>query len=535
MWKKNWRDSIWSALDQHFDLIIIGGGITGGGIFLEASRAGLKTLLLEAGDFASGTSSRSSKLVHGGIRYLKNRQFRMTYESVHERERLLREGRGLITQIGFIIASYKGDRIPAWALGLGLSFYDLLALKWSHQYYPAKGLVELCPQLNSSDLLGGYRFFDAITDDARLVLRIIREGVRNGGIALNYARVIELLATHSGEVSGVVVEDMALVGSQRTIAVQADSVINATGAWADDIRGMLPGSPGGSHAKTSTIRKLRGSHLIIPSDILSLTRSINIWHPRDRRPVFFFPWEGVTIAGTTDVDHDQPLETNPSISSSEADYLLEGLNFAFPSFAFSTSQVLSTYSGIRAVVDTGNPDPSKESREHILWLEDGLLTVSGGKLTTFRLMALQALKRLRGKFPAMELSVLEQPVLETPQVEQFPDIGSRDSLRLLGRMGKDMYSFMESAYQSELTPIESTANLWAELRWAAREEGVVHLDDLLLRRLRLGLILPDGGQGIMQRVKMIVQEELGWTDGQWDHELSQYSSLVKEKYSLHTA
>lgn len=529
MWKKNWRENIWSVLDQHFDLIVIGGGITGAGIFLEASRAGLKTLLVEAADFASGTSSRSSKLIHGGFRYLKNRQIKMTYDSVHERERLLREGRGLITQIGFIIASYKDDRIPTWALGLGLSFYDLLALKWGHKYYPANRLLELCPQLNSENLIGGYLYFDAITDDARLVLRIIRDGVRIGGTALNYAWVKRLLVTNSGEVSGILLEDMANTSNSRTLEVSATSIINATGAWADDIREMT------DQGKKSRLRKLKGSHLIIPSETLSLTRSINICHPRDKRPVFFFPWEGVTIAGTTDFDHNEILETNPSISSAEIEYLLEGLNFAFPDFDINESDVQATFSGIRSVVDTGKLDPSKESREHILWLENGMLTVSGGKLTTFRLMARQALKQLRVKFPRLELGVIEKQVLETPNFDQLLNIDRQGSLRLLGRLGKDIDKFLEFTDRSELTPIESTRNLWAEVRWAAHDEGVVHLDDLLLRRLRLGLVLPEGGHAIMERVKSVVQEELEWTDRQWDQELENYRTLISEKYSVNAA
>ena len=145
MWRIGWRDKVWSSLDQFFDLIVIGGGITGGGIFHEAVRRGYKTLLLEAEDFASGTSSRSSKLVHGGFRYLKNGQIKMTYDSVRERERLLREGRGLINELGFIIASYKGDRLPMWALGLGLSLYDLLAFRWGHKYYQTERILDLCP------------------------------------------------------------------------------------------------------------------------------------------------------------------------------------------------------------------------------------------------------------------------------------------------------------------------------------------------------------------------------------------------------
>ena len=169
MWKTGWRDGIWSEIKQPWDVIIIGGGITGAGILREATRVGLKTLMVEAHDFASGTSSRSSKLVHGGFRYLKNAQIRLTYYAVRERERLLREGRGLVNPLSFLMTSFPTDPFPSWVMGLGLTVYDLLAFRWGHQYYDEKGLRELCPLLSNPQLLGGQRYIDAMTDDARLV------------------------------------------------------------------------------------------------------------------------------------------------------------------------------------------------------------------------------------------------------------------------------------------------------------------------------------------------------------------------------
>src|SRR5512137_1496187 len=207
MWDRNWREPIWRDLDQPWDLIVIGGGITGAGILREASRAGLKALLVEAHDFASGTSSRSSKMAHGGLRYLRNAQIKLTIDSVHERERLLREGRGLIEPLSFLIAGYLGDRPPAWVFGLGLMVYDALGRTWAHHHYDAPQLQELCPLLTGTDLIGGYQYHDAQTDDARLVLRIIREAVRAGGTALNYARVEGLLRDRTGRVCGVQLRD----------------------------------------------------------------------------------------------------------------------------------------------------------------------------------------------------------------------------------------------------------------------------------------------------------------------------------------
>ena len=229
MWKKNWRDTVWSQLDGEFDLIVIGGGITGAGILREAARAGLKAVLFEQGDFASGTSSRSSKLVHGGLRYLKIAQIKLTWESVHEREHLLKEGRGLVTPLPFVMANFRGDHTPGWVFGLGLTVYDIMALKWNHASYDPDGLRGLVPQLVSPEMVSGFRYFDAQTDDARLVLRVLQEATKDEALALNYARVEGLLKTRN-RVTGVAIRDLASGG--RTLEVRARVVVSATGAWA---------------------------------------------------------------------------------------------------------------------------------------------------------------------------------------------------------------------------------------------------------------------------------------------------------------
>jgi len=530
MWAKGWRDHIWSALDKKWDLIVIGGGITGAGILREGARAGLRVLLVEADDFASGTSSRSSKLVHGGFRYLKNAQIKLTLESVRERERLLKEGRGLVNPLGFLMASYQGDPLPKWMFGAGLVFYDLLAFKWGHRYYDAYDMRELCPFLNDVGLQGGYRYFDAQTDDARLVLRLIQEAVHDGGAALNYTRATRLLRQKSGKVCGVVIKDLAPGGDGRTIEVQAGVVINATGAWADELRTQVGGR--------SRLRKLRGSHLIFPANKLPLTRAVSIWHPIDGRPVFAFPWEGVTIVGTTDVDHRSSLITDPAISSEEIEYLMSAVDRTFPDLELKLCDIQATFSGFRPVINTGKTDPSKESREHVLWNENGLLTVTGGKLTTFRLMALAALKAAGRQIPErISKTTLHEAngrVLNPVPPETLSDKGIHKAMqmRLVGRYGISAADAISAAQPNELEHIAKTPLLWAELRWAARAEGVVHLDDLLLRRVRLGLLLPNGGLDSITRVRSIVQSELGWNDARWNQELKEYTQLRKKCYDF---
>ncbi|HET6443533.1 MAG TPA: glycerol-3-phosphate dehydrogenase/oxidase [candidate division Zixibacteria bacterium] len=527
MWAPGWRDRIWSSMDKQWDIVVVGGGITGAGILNEAAKAGLRVLLLDKGDFASGTSSRSSKLVHGGLRYLRNGQLRTTVSSVHERERLLREGRGLVTPLGFLFANYEGDRTPRWALGLGLAVYDILGMRWGHKYYDAAGALKLAPNLASEGLQGGYRYFDAQTDDARLVLRVIYEGVSAGGTALNYAQVENLLISRDGRVRGVALRDLAPEGYGRTTEIQSGIVVNAAGASADVFRQQI--------GSDNRLRFLKGSHLLFNSDRFPINRAISFSHPVDQRPVFALPWEGVTLFGTTDVEHTAHPNLEPSISAAELDYLLVGAAYAFPSLHLAQEDVQATFSGIRSVVGTGENSPSKESREHIIWFEKGLLTVSGGKLTTFRVMARHALRSIRRYLPG-------RPKFDSPRVLDEPGVISGsiqlepvDRARLAGRYGAEALTFIDSALPGELTHVDDAHNcrsLWAELRWAARCEGIVHLEDLLLRRVRIGLLLPQGGLPWMDRIRAITQGELGWNDERWERELQEYCSLWSDVFFL---
>jgi glycerol-3-phosphate dehydrogenase len=530
MWKKDWREEVRSQLDQAFDLIVIGGGITGAGIFSEAAKRGFKTLLVEANDFGSGTSSRSSKLVHGGFRYLKNGQIKITYDSVREREKLLREERGLINELSFLIARYEGDRLPMWALGLGLTVYDLIAFRWGHKYYGPERILDLCPYLNPKALHGGYRYFDALTDDARLVLKTIKSGVAAGGLALNYCPVEKILRTNNAQIAGVVVKDKGQGNQQRIHEVHSQVVINATGVWTEAVSRLDPNSQNGR----INLRRLQGSHLIFPFDKLPLTRAISIWHPRDKRPVFAFPWENVTLVGTTDIDTETILEKDPCISPEEFEYLMEFIHFSFPTLKLTPQDVQSTFSGYRSVVDTGKSDPSSESREHIFLYDKGLLTVAGGKLTTFRLIANQALNMIERKISKISPRVNHQQTIDKPSPKLFikTPLQSRQGIKLIGRYGHEVFSMLDEISLEEFDQIEGSLSLWAEIRWSARSEGIVHLDDLLLRRVRLGNVMPDGGLSIMHRIKKIILDELKWSENDWSSELSRYEQLLKQAYSV---
>ena len=527
MWEKGWREKAWSQLDQAWDIIVVGGGITGAGILREATRLGLRTLLVEQHDFGWGTSSRSSKLVHGGLRYLKEGKLQLTRDSVRERERLLNQGPGLIDPLGFLLATYEGDRPGRWTYQAGLSVYDLLALQWSHQHYSARDFQMLVPRIAREGLRGGFRYGDAQTDDARLVLRLIREAVADGGMALNYVMAEKALC-EGNQVIGVQLHDGSGQDAGHTTDVRARVVINASGAWADHLRGQV-----GAAAR---IRPLRGSHLLFPAWRLPVAQAVGFLHPVDHRPVFIFPWEGITLVGTTDVDHAQPLNEEPRISPGEVAYLMAAACAEFPSLNLTLDDVVSTFAGVRPVVGTGQADPSKEARDHIVWQEHGLLTVTGGKLTTFRLIALDALKAVRRHLPAQaaphldsKQAVLNQVNVELPGAEHLSEAQRR---RLLGRYGADAPALVAAAQPGELELVPNTPYVWAELRWAARAEGTVHLDDLLLRRVRLGLLLPEGGKGLLPQIRAVCQPELGWDNGRWAEEETAYLILWQTSYSL---
>lgn len=337
---------------REWDMVIIGGGITGAGILLEAARRGYKALLVEQRDFAWGTSSRSSKLVHGGLRYLKEGQLGLTRDSVRERQNLLREARGLVEPQSFAFADYQGRKPGRWLFQLGLAVYDWLAGQRARHHYPADEFLMLAPHIARTDLKGGLCYTDAKTDDARLVLRVLQEARGLGGVAINYLGAEQLLRaddSSDGRVSGVQLRDAAGGGVYQ---VHAKVVVNATGAWADILR-QQQGAP-------RRLRPLRGSHLVLPAWRLPVAQAVSLMHPQDGRPVFAFPWEGATLVGTTDVDHGADLQQEARITEAEVRYLLAALDFQFPQLQLTRADVIATYAGVRPVIDTGKADPSKE-------------------------------------------------------------------------------------------------------------------------------------------------------------------------------
>ena len=523
---RGWRDRAWARLEEGpFDVLVVGGGITGAGIARRAAQAGLRTALVDKGDLAAGTSAWSSKLVHGGLRYLAHLQLGVVRESVRGREALLRAAPGLVEELGFLMPVARGSSPGRVMMEGGLAAYDLLAHRRTHRRLRGGELELLAPRVRDMELVAAFRYGDAWTDDARLVFRVAMDAVAAGAVLLTYAEVQELLQGPEGDVVGVRVVDRASGTEGRSAEVRAAAVVNATGAWADRLRARV-----GAAAR---LRPLRGSHLLFPTWRFPVAQAVSYPHPFDSRPVFAYPWESVTLVGTTDVDHPDDPDEGTRISPAEADYLLAWARHVFPSLDLLATDVHATFAGVRPVIGSGKADPSAESRDHACWEEAGMLTVTGGKLTTFDAVARDALATLKPRFAGRTLGAAGLDAA-TPPLDPLPEERSvvDDELallppalrrRLAGRHGAAAPALVEAAAdRRELEPIPGTPDPWAALRWAARAEGVMHLDDLLLRRVRLGLLLPGGGAAHLARIRSIVAPELGWDDARWAAEEAAY-------------
>jgi glycerol-3-phosphate dehydrogenase len=476
------RGEALDRLNEPWDLLVVGGGVTGAGVLLEASRRGLRAVLVERNDFASGTSSRSSKLVHGGLRYLTHGQIALTREAVLEREALLREAPGLVMPMPFLFPHYRGKKPGRVPTEIALTLYDVLAGRRTHRFLHAEAAIAVEPTIERRSLTGAHLYYDATTDDAGLVIALLEEAQLHGGVAVNYTEVLALERDARGF-------RQALVRDRESglqLHVSAGCIVNATGVFADELRSTF-----GAAAK---LRPLRGSHLTFEHARLPVRHAVAFPHPADGRPVFAYPWLGTTLVGTTDLDHDVDLRAEPSISSAEVQYLFDALDSQFPDVPIRRDEVIASFAGVRPIVRTGKSTPSGERRDHLLLVEDGLVTITGGKMTTFRPMALAALgaaSRQLGK----RLDLRRRPVFATP-------------------------------------PHQSAEDPLVRLTYALQTGCVVHMDDLLLRRTRIGLQRRDGGAVYYDALRPLCAQHLGWNDARFDAERAGYERTLHEHYRL---
>ena len=505
--------------NRTWDLVVVGGGITGAGVLNEASRRGLKAVLIDQGDFGAGTSSKSSKMIHGGLRYLSQGQFGLIREAAREREKLLSEIPGLVSPLVYAFAHVRGQFPPQFLFRLVLLIYDLIGGRKTRRFFKKSDLAFLLPRFFHHKIKGASCYEDAVTEDSRLVMRTLMEARASGGEAFNYIKAISFEKGADGSIGGLVCVNQL---TMEEFTIRGTSFVNSTGAWADVLRMEL------GHG--AVVRPLRGSHIVIPSRVFPISYSMTFFHPQDGRPIYVFPWYGQTVIGTTDLDHEDGLKGRVRISQEEVDYLLEGLRSIAPPDAVKETDILSTFSGIRLVIRRGHGrDPSKEKRTHSVYQDHNLITVTGGKLTTFRAMALEV----------VDLVAKSLPKTQPPSKPFFVKYAATHPLpldkavcqRLQDYYGPT-YPHLKDGNEVEWEQIEGSPLYWSEIRHMLRYERVVHLDDLMLRRTRLGLTQPKGGAKLLDRVGALCRDELGWSQEYWRQEVDRYLRLWMDQHGL---
>ena len=531
MFPPSWRRASLDSLEDLFDLVVIGGGITGCGVALDAAQRGLRVLLVEREDIASGTSSRSSKLIHGGLRYLKQMQFRITRLACRERDRMLMLSPHLVHPVRFLYPASHGDRTPGWQIDLGLWMYDrLTARPEKHTQLDLAEVSELVPDLGTEGLDRVLAYTDAMADDARLTLAVAATAHAYGAGVLTRCEAVEAFRDASGRVSGLVVRDLETGTSHR---VEARLVVNAGGVWTDAVRERL-GLEG------RRVRPSRGIHLILPSDLVPITVAVSLPSPDDGRPVFFVPHPEGVLLGTTDIYHEGDLD-DPRPTEDEVGYLLRAAQTAFPNRAIDRSAVRGTFAGLRPILDIHADDPSEASREEDIWEEDGVLTVSGGKLTTWRSTAEEAVDEAVSRLPDEVTRQVGRCMTKgTPLAGLAPRDLARRLQSALGldpeiasgmarRLGSLAWPATQLARgKSELRPLRPDLDLCAaEVRAHCRWGAVLHLEDLLLRRVRHGMWDPETAAALLPVLRPVLRRELGWSFKDWQREREQFHAALE--------
>ncbi len=530
MFHPHWRTLAIRSLDDEFDVIVVGGGISGCGIALDAAQRGLRTLLVERGDVGSGTSSRSSKLIHGGLRYLKQMQFRITRLACRERDRMLQLDPHLVQPIQFLYPAYHGDRTPGWQVDFGLAVYDRLTGRSDrHAQLEREELTDLAPGLAIDHLDRALAYTDAMADDARLTLAVAATAHGYGSQVLTRCEVSEAIVK-GGRVAGVVLNDLE---TGRSHSVRAHVVVNASGVWTDAVRERLG-------LKGRRIRPSRGIHLILPSERVPIRAAVTLLSPDDGRPVFLIPHPEGVLLGTTDHYHDGGLD-DPRPTADEVDYLLGAAAAAFPQRPPRREDILGTFAGLRPILDTYADDPSDASREEDIWSEQGLVSVSGGKLTTWRSTAEEAVDAIVKRLPneranqtgpcatkGTPLAGLAPKDLAA-QMSAVLDIDPTVVSGMARRLGSLAWNAATTARRrAELRPLEPDSDLCAaEVRAHLRWGAVLHLEDLLLRRVRIGMWNPAQSTDLLRRLRPIVRSELGWDWRRWKNEEQGYIEALQ--------
>ncbi len=505
---------------ERFDVLVIGAGITGAGVALDAAERGLRVALLDKADFASGTSSKSSKLVHGGLRYLQQREFLLVYEALAERQRLLRNAPHLVSVLPFLIPLFGKDgmvnKTVAKTYSTALWLYDItggLRIGKRHKKISRDEARAHLPTVRMDRLVQGWLYYDARADDARLTLTIARTAAAEyGAVLANYTPVAGLLSTGDGRVVGVRLAD----GSE----IRAGVVVNAAGVWAEEVEAMDQHSPVEQRLQ---IRPAKGVHITVPGHLVQADIASVINVPGDKRSVFVVPWEDRVYVGTTDTDYDGPLD-NPPCTEADVDYLLRALNSAITT-TVSKSDVLGVWAGLRPLIATATTGRTADlSRRHTVRVAaSGLITVTGGKLTTYRKMAadtvdavVTAVGRGRRKSGTASLPLLGArgtADLVAPGAGAHWALSDQQMRHLVSRHGSATRFVLELIAESaELARplVPGLPYLSAEAVYACRYEMATGLDDVVSRRTRARLLDRGATNDALSAIAELIAPEFGW-------------------------
>jgi glycerol-3-phosphate dehydrogenase len=532
--------SLQRLASERFDVLVIGGGVTGAGVALDAASRGLRVALVERDDFASGTSSKSSKLIHGGLRYLQNGDVRLVYEALAERQRLRRNAPHLVKILPFLIPILAKDGLInpkiARALGSAMWMYDVTGGarigKLHKRLKPAQARAHM-PTLPESRLAGAYLYYDAQADDARLTLTIARTAAEDfGAVLANGCRVVSVTKDATGHAAGATVE-----ADGATIAIDAAAVVNATGVWADDVRALDEGS------HPNSIRPAKGVHITVPWSKVRNDIAVVIPVPKDKRSVFVVPWGGTggdyefTYIGTTDTDYDGPID-DPQCDPADIEYLLRAINFSVTT-NITTDDILGTWAGLRPLVKSATSGRTADlSRRHrVARSSSGMVSITGGKLTTYREMAADTVDEIvdllddGARRRASRGSRTKRLHLRGADGYATARAAATDPvlIHLLERYGDEFGSVLALADERpELREplVPGLAYLKAEAVYAARHEMARSVDDVLSRRTRARLLARDASAAAADEVAALLAPELGWSDAEARADASRYRELI---------
>jgi len=513
---------MWEKTPEDVDLVVIGGGITGAGIVRDAARRGLRTVLFEQNDIAYGTSSRSSKLIHGGLRYLETYEFSLVFESVSERRVVMDLAPHLVNPLAFLFPIYQGSQKSLRLINAGMWLYDGLALFRSpkrHRTLNPSEVAEEEPLLRQDGLQGAPLYYDCSTDDARL----------------------------KGRVSGVVVKN-ARDGGLRE--VKAATVINATGPWTDEVLAMS------GPRKGKMLRPTKGIHIVVEKEKLPVEHAVVLFHPEDKRLLFALPWGERTYVGTTDTDYDgAPGEEAATLE--EVDYLIAAANHFFPTTPIAREDVISTWAGLRPLIapepEMGEMAESQVSREHQIVIgEDGLITIAGGKLTTYRKMAKECvdvavnLLKLTEKLPD-DIHSGQTFKFPLPGAVGWPEDDDHERVAeelttackcdlsvQLSRHLIDTYGMraLELAKLCAVTPslldpiVPGRVEIMAQVDFGVQEELAASVSDVMIRRTQIFFRDLDQGLGSVEKVATRMAHLIGWSDEEKQKSVADYEAQV---------